>query len=56
MPDYVNKLLDRLQYNNLKRPQYSPNLWTVPSYGIILQISPDLDDRNIIDEKATKRI
>ena len=56
MPDYVKKLLDRLQYHNPKRPQYAPNLWTVPAYGKRLQISLYLYDSNIIDKKATKRI
>ena len=56
MPDYVSKVLNRLQHPKPKRPQYAPHFWSVPAYGKRLQMAPDPDKRNIFDKKATKRI
>ena len=33
MPEYVKKVLDRLQQTKPKRPQYASHRWTVPDYG-----------------------
>ena len=52
MPDYVRKALGRLQRPKPKRPEYAPHCWSVPAYGKMLQIAPDLDERHLIDKKA----
>ena len=56
MPEYVKKLLDRLQHPKLTRPRYIPHLWTVPAYVNSLQMAPYPDDSNLLEKKATKRI
>ena len=54
MLDYVRKALDSLQHHNPKIPQYAPHRWSVPTYGKILQMAPDRDERNILDNNSTK--
>ena len=56
MPEYVKKELDRLQNYKPKRPQYAPHFWTVPDYGKRLQTEPYTDERDILDNKGTKKI
>ena len=56
MPEYVKKELDRLQNYKPKRRQYDPHFWTVPDYGKILQTEPYTDERDILDNKGTKKI
>ena len=56
MPEYVKKVMDRLKHPKAKIPQYAPHLWTVPTYEKIPQASPDIDDRELIDNKSTKTI
>ena len=56
MPEYVKKVLDRLQQTNPKRPQYASHRWTVPDYGKILQMEPDPEYSALLDKKTTKII
>ena len=56
MPEYLKKALDRLQHPKPKIPQYAPHFWTVPTYKIRLNMTPDPDNSNTLDKKATKRI
>ena len=39
-----------------KRPQYASHHWTVPAHGKRLQMAPDPDESNLLDNKGTKRI
>ena len=50
------KALDRLQHPKPKRLQYDPHLWTVPANGKIIQMAPDPDESDLIDNKGTRRI
>ena len=56
MPEYVKKVLERLQRPKLKRFQYAPHRWTVPAYGKIFHMAPDPDDSNIFEKIPHKRI
>ena len=52
----MEKVLDRLQHPKPKRPKYAPHHWTVPSCGKGLQMAPDPDDSDLLENKATKII
>ena len=56
MPNYVRKVLDRIQHPKPKIPQYAPHCWSVPAYEKILQMAPDPDKSNLLDKNSTKRI
>ena len=55
MQNCDRKALDRLQHHNPKRPQYAPYRWSVPAYGKIPQMKPDLFKSNLLED-PTKRI
>ena len=52
----MKKALDRLQHPKPKRPQYAPHSWNVPNYVKILQMTPDPDDRILLENKSAKKI
>ena len=54
MPDYVSKVLDRLQYSKPKRPQYAPHRLSVPA--LKKTMAPDSDGINLLDQKSTNKI
>ena len=56
MPHSVRKSLDRLHHPKSKIPQYDPHRWSVPAYGIIIQMAQYTDESNILIKKATNRI
>ena len=43
--EYVEKVIDRLHHPKSERPQYSPHSWTVPTYGKILQMAPNTNEK-----------
>ena len=45
MIEYVKKVIDRLHHPKSERPQYSPHSWTVPTYGKILQMAPNTNEK-----------
>ena len=56
MPEYVEKMLDRLQHSRPKRHQYTLHHSTIPRYVKRLQMAPDPDDSELLEDKSTKRI
>ena len=56
MPEYVEKLLNKLQHPKPKRTQYASHLWTLPAYGKRFQMAPESDESNLFDKKITKGI
>ena len=56
MPEYIPKALTRLNHPTPKKPQYAPHRWTAPAYGQRLQMAPDPDSSEFLDQKVIKFI
>ena len=56
MHEYIPKDLTRLNHPATKKPQYAPHRWTAPAYGQRLQMAPDPDYSELIDQKRIKFI
>ena len=56
MPEYTPKALTRLNHHAPKKPQYAPHRWTAPAYGQRLQMAPDPDSSELLDQKVIKFI
>ena len=56
MPDYISKAMTRLNHPAPNKPQYAPHRWTDPAYGQRLQMAPDPDSSELLDQKGTNFI
>ena len=56
MPEYIPKALTRLNHTAPKKPQYSPHRWTAPAYGKRLQMAPDPNSSELLDQNGIKFI
>ena len=56
MPEYIPKALTRLNHPAPKKPQYSPHRWTAPSYGQRLQMAPDPDSSELLNQQGIQFI
>ena len=56
MPKYIPKALTHLNHPVPKKPQYAPHRWTAPAYGQRLQLAPDPDSSELLDQKGIKLI
>ena len=56
MPNYINKLLHKLQHVPKKSPQYAPHKWTEPSYGKKRQYAKEPDTLPILHPTGIKYV
>ena len=56
MTEYIPKALTRLKHPAPKKPQYAPQRWTAPAYRQRLQMDPDPDSSELINQQGTKFI
>ena len=56
MHEYIPKALTRLNYPAPKKHQYAQHRWTDPAYGQRLQMAPDPESSELLDQKGTKLI
>ena len=54
MKNYINELLLKLGHPNSKRPQKSPHEWREIGYGSKIQLAPDEDDSELLDEEGIR--
>jgi hypothetical protein len=54
MKNYINELLFKLGHPNPRRPQTSPHKWREIDYGSKIQLSPDEDDSEPLDEEGIR--
>ena len=52
MPEYIPKALTRSNHLAPKKPQYAPHMWTTLAYGQRLQMAPDPDSSELLDQKG----
>ena len=53
MPKYIPKDMIRLNHPAPKKPKYTPHRWTDPAYGKRLQMAPDPDSSELLDQQDT---
>ena len=56
MPEYIPRALTHLNHPAPKKPQYAPHRWTAPSYEQRLQMDPDPDSSELLNQKGIKFI
>ena len=56
MPNYVTKLLHKIQHPTQNCAQYAPHQWTRPNYGATKQLATPLDTSPPIPEEQKLRI
>ena len=56
MPEYIPKALTHLNHTTPRKPQYAPHRWNAPAYGQQLQMAPDPDSSELLDQQGTKFI
>ena len=56
MPEYTLKALTRLNHPTPKKPQYTPHRWTAPAYEKRLQMAPDPNSSELLDQNGIKFI
>ena len=56
MPDYIKKLLTKLNHKCKKFPQYAPHKWTQPAYGKRRQYATEDDNLPVLGKQKTKYV
>ena len=54
MKNYINELLFKLGHPNPKRPQKSPHKWREIDYGSKIQLTPEEDDSEPLDDEGIR--
>ena len=56
MPNYIKKVLERLQHPKPARPQFSPQDWTKPAYGAKVQYAPSPPPSPLLPAAGIKEV
>ena len=56
MPNYITKVLERLQHPKPARPQFSPQDWTKPTYGAKVQYAPSPSSSPFLPASGVKEV
>ena len=56
IPNYIKKMLSKLNHPPPKKTQHVPHKWAIPIYGKKVQLVPGPDNTEPLDKKGQKRV